>query len=891
MSSPAPAAGERSPAQRTAERNMADGDGGPAAASIPRPPTLRAVPSSHGLTSAQRLTSARTPRRARSLGARGGPQGEPPHRAASAQAPERTRSVKPRRQAPDPGEVPLSSDSGAFEELEFPDTPSRPQDSYHMILRSIAAADGQVPVDAGVAGWPQGRPRVPAGYYLDDAAQRVAFDSLLQAGVITVRDPAAGPGVALAPPVPRPPTVLTQPDERAYPIDHLGLFEGCGMGRLGVGELEGLLPAGSYLRSSWFAEVQDGLSQAVQAYWDCQHQAGQSRPGAPGPARHQRLASDVWDLIREPDDGGPCPLDVWAASLPRDGLVLVTAGSPCVELTTAHPDKGQIGVCGRHSVLFHAVPTTVWHVQHRRPDVRVFTVLENAGSMRPEFVEYIFNALGCSSPRQVVTIDAIRWSAFPRRRLWFSTLPDVPLGELPPPRPSPFDPGWAPRPDGVMPPLMGSRLPPPALMPSYFQGHPVHCVYEVSHPRLWHEFDMRTVELRIQRILPPHLAGAFRRVWRGDTRAHESEARGYSEWLMREGPHYGIRFPNLVERARSTGRPEYLAGLHLSEYDLFQATGNYFDPDALRYRVLNPLTHAILTGCSAPAPMAPAALAAAYDRLRSSITGVQCPVLSGPFPPDLHAKLVSGASPAPMEPSVRAQLWGPHRSGAAHNLGTPGAPADSGSSETAAPRASEVRSRTSVPDAVPPAAPTAGLVPTDHGEAVPSGQSSTDDALIQTFGPRIQDDSPRASTPTPATVADGSGPVPGGPTCPRESPGRACSPPRSRSPAMRGHGPGAAGPRAVGTPHRPGPALTPDQRAQIDQKRVIAYARKRARAQASDASGATRLNGADRRPGATAPPSSADAPSPIPALTATSPGPGRGTGPDLAVDTGRPGQS
>ena len=56
--------------------------------------------------------------------------------------------------------------------------------------------------------------------------------------------------------------------------------------------------------------------------------------------------------------------------------------------------------------------------------------------------------------------------------------------------------------------------------------------------------------------------------------------RGYSDWLLREGPGHGIRFPTLAERVRSTGRPDYLNGLRLSNYDLFQATGNYFDPDA-----------------------------------------------------------------------------------------------------------------------------------------------------------------------------------------------------------------------------------------------------------------------------------------------------------------------
>ena len=191
---------------------------------------------------------------------------------------------------------------------------------------------------------------------------------------------------------------------------------------------------------------------------------------------------------------------------------------------------------------------------------------------------------------------------------------------------------------------------------------------------MWHEFDMRTVKHRIRRLLPDHLHSAFHRVCRGDTRDHEADVRGYSEWLIHEGPRHGIRFPNLAERARSTGRPDYLAGLRLSEYDLFQATGNYFDPDALRYRVLAPRTQAILTECPAPAPMSPAALADAYDRLLRGISGVRCQISPGPFPADLHGWLVSGAPPPPMEPNVQAQLFGPHR--AVPGAGGPVAHAD-----------------------------------------------------------------------------------------------------------------------------------------------------------------------------------------------------------------------
>ena len=826
-----------------------------------------------------------------------------------------------------------------------------------MVLRGLADAHGTVPVDAGLPGWPHGRPRVPADYCLDDAAQRAAFEALLQAGVLSVNGGPQGIGVALAPPSAPPPTLLTQPDARAYPIDHLGLFEGCGMGRLGIGELEGLLPPGTYLRSSWFAELHDGLSRAVQAYWECEFQKGLARPGEAGPVRHQKLASDVWDLFRAQDATGERPLDRWAESLPRDGLALISAGSPCVELTTAHPDKGKIGVCGRHSVLFHVIPAVIWYVRHRRPDVRVFAVVENAGSMRPEFVDYILAALGCDSYQQVVTLDAGHWSAFPRRRLWFSTLPAVALGNAPRPRPSPFDPGWAPRPDGTMPPLMGSRLPPPDPLPSYFQGHPQHCLYEVGHHLFWHEFAMHTVEHRIQRLLPPSLHGAFRKVCRGDTRDHEAEVRGYSEWLMREGPQHGVRFPNLAERARSTGRPEYLAGLHLSEYELFQVTGNYFDPDALRYRVLAPLTHAILTGCLAPAPLNPAALAVAYDRIMRGITGVRCPVCPSPFPADLHDWLVSGVPPPPLEPNVQAQLFGPHRS-VATDEGSPGRTEPPHPLPAAGPVASPARPEQGPPPLagrIPPTTSGSGrpgqaapqpagaattAVPMGPTVAVPSSHTSDDEALLEAFaGPAAHGDvsgggpappfgmthadetlfAAYVSPPTDDDTAAGGATRPAGRGIPGTPARRAsasslargpdgqagrsrssCStlqepgqaPPRSRSPSTGGHSIGAtrAGAHAAAAqPHTP---LTEAQRARIEQNRLQAQERKRQQhLRAPAGPGLASPSAGDTTPGTRFPAGAPHAAPPPPAFTAAPPGPGRVSAPDLAVDTGRPGQS
>eukprot|EP00972_Heterocapsa_arctica_P094103 13879333-Heterocapsa_arctica.AAC.1 len=61
---------------------------------------------------------------------------------------------------------------------------------------------------------------------------------------------------------------------------------------------------------------------------------------------------------------------------------------------------------------------------------------------------------------------------------------------------------------------------------------------------------------------------------------------------------------------------DYLASLGLSERDLFDATGNMFDPDSLLARVACPLHSWLTGGHSAPAvPANPGAASALYNRL------------------------------------------------------------------------------------------------------------------------------------------------------------------------------------------------------------------------------------------------------------------------------------
>ena len=52
-------------------------------------------------------------------------------------------------------------------------------------------------------------------------------------------------------------------------------------------------------------------------------------------------------------------------------------------------------------------------------------------------------------------------------------------------------------------------------------------------------------------------------------------------WLHTCGRQAGVRTPNVDERSRDIGRPEYLDSLQLGEQQLYDAQGNHFNPEAV----------------------------------------------------------------------------------------------------------------------------------------------------------------------------------------------------------------------------------------------------------------------------------------------------------------------
>eukprot|EP00974_Lingulodinium_polyedra_P009548 915635-Lingulodinium_polyedra.AAC.1 len=64
--------------------------------------------------------------------------------------------------------------------------------------------------------------------------------------------------------------------------------------------------------------------------------------------------------------------------LPQGGLLLITAGSPCQELTSAGTHGGELGLAGSQSVLYHAVPAIARVAGILRPDAYAHVFAENA---------------------------------------------------------------------------------------------------------------------------------------------------------------------------------------------------------------------------------------------------------------------------------------------------------------------------------------------------------------------------------------------------------------------------------------------------------------------------------------------------------------------------------
>ena len=405
---------------------------------------------------------------------------------------------------------------------------------------------------------------------------------------------------------------------------------------LAMVELFAALGCPDRFAGGWFAEKEDHLAVPVAAYW-----ADRGRQGGP---RFERVAGDAWDLLR---DRGSALAKMLKEVEP--GAVLVVGGSPCQQLTLAGRHRGREGVCGSDSWNFYVFPLVLHAVKCARPDISVHVTVESAGSMMDKFRAAIARTLGI--PTEVAragtlpngrgggepgdfapVIDARRFSPYARKRIFFSTLPPArDLWTVCGGRPPPWDEGWERRSTGGlgplkdMPPMMRGRGPCPGVKPSAYQFHPDILLYSGSMLNIAH---YRIIPA-ITRAMPEHVREGFRgimasrglpgSVTRDPGRERKTEAT--AQWMHENGALMGFRAPRASERARAFGMGRYLADLRLSEKELFDATGNMFDKDALLVRVGCPIKRWV-SGEPVPTRDAPTPtqVGIEYEALRDSST-------------------------------------------------------------------------------------------------------------------------------------------------------------------------------------------------------------------------------------------------------------------------------
>jgi site-specific DNA-cytosine methylase len=127
--------------------------------------------------------------------------------------------------------------------------------------------------------------------------------------------------------------MASNPNSPVRAVALLSLFDGLGTARLAIQDALAELGHPTALAFAGFAELDAVLASAVEEYWAAGARAGGWLP-------YQRLAADVWDLLRQ--DGGRfrrlCEL------LPREALTLLIGGSPCQDVSPMGPGRGRMGL-------------------------------------------------------------------------------------------------------------------------------------------------------------------------------------------------------------------------------------------------------------------------------------------------------------------------------------------------------------------------------------------------------------------------------------------------------------------------------------------------------------------------------------------------------------------
>ena len=174
--------------------------------------------------------------------------------------------------------------------------------------------------------------------------------------------------------------------------------------------------------------------------------------------------------------------------------------------------------------------------------------------------------------------------------------------------------------------MMRGRGPCPGTRPSAYQFHPDFLLYSGNMLNVAH---FRIIPA-ITQAMPEDVREGFRGIMAsrratGDAARdpeRERKTDAAAQWMHDNGTPLGFRAPRAAERARAFGMGRYLADLGLSEKELFDATGNMFDKDALLVRIGCPVKKWV-NGEPVPARDAPSPTqtGAGYEALRESSAG------------------------------------------------------------------------------------------------------------------------------------------------------------------------------------------------------------------------------------------------------------------------------
>ena len=172
--------------------------------------------------------------------------------------------------------------------------------------------------------------------------------------------------------------------------------------------------------------------------------------------------------------------------------------------------------------------------------------------------------------------------------------------------------------------------------PVAYQCHPRDLIFPVASPL--RSCSLHALRERFLDLVPAHVLPAFRAVWSGAGSFRPEVAAPFALWVEQAGG-ADFRVPNAYERARATGQADYWARLGLTPPELYDAVGNYFDPDALRLRVASPL-EAWAANEERPVRRfpAPSFLRELFAVLAVPLESPQA--MPSPFPPGLDALLL-----------------------------------------------------------------------------------------------------------------------------------------------------------------------------------------------------------------------------------------------------------